>query len=396
MFVALFISILAVLALGLYYLLCRIRAIVLRGKNPDEQPKKTRVVSWCIAGVFILGMVISCVIKPYFFVLIWLHLILFWALFEMLVSLTELLVRKWTKKHPEKLSTEGMSKEEIRKAKRARKFALSKTPYWVTGVAAILVTATYMSISYYLAHKVYRTEYKISTEKQVSALRIALIADSHVGSCFDGEGFAEHLKKIQENDPDLLVISGDYVDDDTTRENMVRSCAALGEFKSTYGVFYVPGNHDRGYSNYRDFTYDDLLAELKKNQVHVLEDKVEELNDSFYVVGRKDRSMKRVPVEQLVAPLDPSKFAIVLDHQPNDYKAEAAAGCDLVLSGHTHGGQMIPIGPIGELIGVNDATYGLEKREETVFIVTSGIADWAIPFKSGTVSEYCIIDIEGI
>jgi predicted MPP superfamily phosphohydrolase len=123
---------------------------------------------------------------------------------------------------------------------------------------------------------------------------------------------------------------------------------------------------------------------------------VEELNDSFYVVGRKDRSMKRVPVEQLVAPLDPSKFAIVLDHQPNDYKAEAAAGCDLVLSGHTHGGQMIPIGPIGELIGVNDATYGLEKREETVFIVTSGIADWAIPFKSGTVSEYCIIDIEGI
>ncbi len=394
MFIALFLSILVVLLLGMYYLLCRIRVLVLRGKNPDELPRKTRKISWLISGSFVVAMIVTCVIRPYFFVLIWLHLILFWALLEMIVSVTELLILKWTKKHPGNLNTEGMSKDEIRKAKRARKFALSKTPYWVTGVAAILLTAVYMSTSYYLAHKVYQTEYKISTEKQVSDLRIALIADSHVGSCFDGEGFAKHMKTIEQAKPDLLVISGDYVDDDTTRVNMVRACQALGEFQCTYGVYYVPGNHDRGYSNYRDFSYDDLLSELKKNNVHVLLDEVLELNDCYYIVGRKDRSMKRMPISDLMTSVDPSKFAIVLDHQPNDYKAEASANCDLVLSGHTHGGQMIPIGPIGELLGINDATYGLEQRGQSIFIVTSGIADWAVPFKSGTVSEYCIIDIE--
>lgn len=158
-------------------------------------------------------------------------------------------------------------------------------------------------------------------------------------------------------------------------------------------MFYVPGNHDKGYSSYRDFTYDDLISELKKNNVTVLQDEVAEVGENYYVVGRKDRSMKRMDISELTASLDPSKFVIVLDHQPNDYKAESQANCDLVLSGHTHGGQMIPIGPFGELIGANDATYGKETRGNTTFIVTSGIADWAIPYKTGTISEYVLIDV---
>ena len=45
-------------------------------------------------------------------------------------------------------------------------------------------------------------------------------------------------------------------------------------------------------------------------------------------------------MEELTADLDPGKFSIVLDHQPQDYEAQAKAGVDLVLSGHTHGGQL--------------------------------------------------------
>ena len=86
---------------------------------------------------------------------------------------------------------------------------------------------------------------------------------------------------------------------------------------------------------------------------------------------------------------------IVLDHQPTDYAAEAAAEVDLVLSGHTHGGQIIEMKLASLLMGANDRTYGTEKREKTDFIVTSGIADWAIKFKTGTKSEYCIVNIVG-
>ena len=98
-------------------------------------------------------------------------------------------------------------------------------------------------------------------------------------------------------------------------------------------------------------------------------------------------------MEELTAELDDSRYQIVLDHQPNDQQAQQLCGVDLVLSGHTHGGQMIPIGWIGEAMGANDQTYGLERRGNTCFIVNSGLSDWAIPCKTGTMSEFGVIDI---
>ena len=68
---------------------------------------------------------------------------------------------------------------------------------------------------------------------------------------------------------------------------------------------------------------------------------------------------------------------------------------DLVFSGHTHGGQFFPINYLGEWTGLNDKTYGLYHSGNTDFIVTSGISDWAIKFKTGCVSEFVIMDIEG-
>lgn len=85
-------------------------------------------------------------------------------------------------------------------------------------------------------------------------------------------------------------------------------------------------------------------------------------------------------MEELTADLDPDKFSIVLDHQPQDYEAQAKAGVDLVLSGHTHGGQLFPLMTIENHtdLALDDRVYGYEKRGSTNFIVTSGISDWAI------------------
>ena len=99
-------------------------------------------------------------------------------------------------------------------------------------------------------------------------------------------------------------------------------------------------------------------------------------------------------MKELVSGLDPQKYTIVLDHQPHDYEAQEEAGVDLVLSGHTHGGQLFPVNYVGEWTGENDKTYGLEKKGNTNFIVTSGISDWAIRFKTGCKSEFVIVDIQ--
>ena len=76
---------------------------------------------------------------------------------------------------------------------------------------------------------------------------------------------------------------------------------------------------------------------------------------------------------------------------PDSLAAEAEAGVDLVLSGHAHGGQFIPIGLISSLF--NDSCYGKTSLQQTVFLVTSGLGSWELKLKTGTVSEYVIIDL---
>jgi predicted MPP superfamily phosphohydrolase len=98
--------------------------------------------------------------------------------------------------------------------------------------------------------------------------------------------------------------------------------------------------------------------------------------------------------EELLSSVDMDRYVILLDHQPYDFDAEAAAGADLVLCGHTHGGQFIPINHIGEWIGENALRYGHEKRQNTDFIVSSGISNWTFRFKTGCHSEIVVIDLK--
>ena len=176
---------------------------------------------------------------------------------------------------------------------------------------------------------------------------------------------------------------------------MLETTKALNNLKSTYGVYFIYGNHDKGYFNNRGFDDSDIRLELNNNNVTILEDNYVSITDNIVLIGRKDRSDKtRQEAYNLTKDIDKNKYIIMLDHQPNDYNNEIKSQADLVLSGHTHGGQLFPLGPLGLLIKANDKIYGLEKRENTNFIVTSGIGGWALKFKTGTISEYNIIDIK--
>lgn len=285
------------------------------------------------------------------------------------------------------------------------------------GTVALVLAVVYLAVGYVQANNVWQTDYTVTTDKAVGTLRVALIADSHVGTTFDGDGLAPHIEEINKQNPDVLVVTGDFVDEDTSREDMVAACRTLGKATPKFGTYFVFGNHDKGlYSNgERGYTGDDLIAELEKNGVTVLQDESVLIDDRFYLVGRQDASEEtdfgggRASIAELASTLDRSKYSIVLDHQPRDYDAETAAGVDLVLSGHTHGGQMIPLMQIIRWFHVgddnvyglesshlgDDNVYGYENHDHTDFIVTSGISDWAIQFKTGCRSEYVIVDIQG-
>ena len=276
-----------------------------------------------------------------------------------------------------------------------RKIGKCEISYNLEGAAAIVLTVVYLGVGWYNGHHVFQTDYRFESNKPLRRdYRIVEIADSHFGITQTGATFAREMQRVQDLNPDAVVIVGDFVDDDSDKADMVEACQALGDLDTPFGVFFVYGNHDNGYYKYRNFDSAELRNELEKNGVTILADESVLLDDSLYLVGRRDRSdHSRLSMDELMAGLDKTRYSVVLDHQPNDYDAEAAAGADLVLSGHTHGGHIFPAGQIGRLMGANDAVYGVTKRGNTSFVITSGISGWAIPFKTGTFSEIAVIDI---
>ena len=262
------------------------------------------------------------------------------------------------------------------------------------GCLALLTAAACLVPGFFFCCHVRKTTYDLSTEKDIDTLCIAMLADSHIGTTFDGDRFAVYLEEIMEQQPDLLLIPGDFVDDSSRRADMLRACEALGDIHPRYGVWFSYGNHDKGYYSGRDFSADELASALEKNNVHILEDETA-LVGNLCIVGRRDAMwQERAPLNELLKDVGTDKYIIVLDHEPTDYEEEAKTAADLVVSGHTHGGQIIPIGQISEWLKINDRTYGHEKRNHTDFIVTSGISDWAMHFKTGTQSEYVILRVK--
>lgn len=269
------------------------------------------------------------------------------------------------------------------------------------GAVAVVLAVGYLSVCWFLAHHISATEYSIETDKAVGELRIIQIADAHIGTTFGARGFENAVEKMRAYDPDVVVITGDFVDDGTTERDLKACCRALSSLNPRYGVYFAFGNHDKSYKRSlvtRDGD-DEFLAVLEESGIRVLQDETVLLQDEFYLVGRQDMSFSkngvRASMDELMSELDMSKYSIILDHQPRDYAAQAAVGADLVLSGHTHGGQLVPFAPLVAILGSNDQVYGHEKRSNTDFIVTSGISDWELDFKSGCGSEYVVIDVRG-
>lgn len=362
MWVVIFGSLMLAGVLGLFYLLTRFHKFA----PMQRLAQKHRFLSWLLALVPLGAVCLFALINIPALIVVLIHLAVIW----LVCDLAGAIVRKIAKK-----------------TERRR---------YIEGGFALVLTAFVLTAGWYLAHHVYETDYTFRTDKPLpdGRLRIVEIADLHLGITLDGEGFARELEKVRAVRPDIIVIAGDYVDDDSTWEDTVIATKALGQVETKYGIYYSIGNHDSGYFNSRSFTREMLYAELEKNGIIALDDEAAEAAPGVTVLGRLDKSFSaRAPIADLMEKIDPAQYVVCMDHQPNDYANEAAANVDLVVSGHTHGGHIFPAGYIGLWMGANDRVYGTETRGNTNFVVTSGISGWAIPFKTGTISEFCVIDI---
>lgn len=268
-----------------------------------------------------------------------------------------------------------------------------------SGSIALMLTAMIIGYGYYNIYQIERTEYTITKKETVeNDYKMVVLSDLHYGITLDKKQLLQVVKRINKENADIIILDGDLVDENTTYKQMKEAFETLGQIKSTYGIYYVYGNHDQNdYATSPNYTKKQLASTIKKSNIKILEDQTVTLNQEINLIGRKDKgdgTNKRKSIKNLTKNLNKRNEWIVLDHQPLEYQKVQQAKCDVILSGHTHGGQVWPAGLFSTLFHLNELNYGHKKIDQMNAIVTSGIAGWGYPIRTEHHSEYVVINIQ--
>ncbi|TYR72600.1 metallophosphoesterase [Rossellomorea vietnamensis] len=234
-------------------------------------------------------------------------------------------------------------------------------------------------------------DYDIQIDKGSSTLdelHIVMAADMHFG-LLSGKDHAERfVKETNALNPDIILLPGDLFDDDVQPFLDQEIDKILSKLQAPFGVYASLGNHDR-----HDGTMKELIESLEQGGITVLYDETVDVEGQFTLIGRKDRiDDERLPLDALINDVDQTKPKILIDHQPYDLDIAQREGIDLMVSGHTHRGQIFPGSLLTDMIYEND--WGHLQKEQMHSIVTSGFGFWGPPIRLGTRAEVVSIWVE--
>ena len=229
---------------------------------------------------------------------------------------------------------------------------------------------------------------EITIPKQANgmeSLNAVVMSDIHLGTIVGNGRLERIVNKANSLNPDIILLVGDILDEDLEPVIRQNAGATLKQLSAPLGVFGVMGNHEYIGGPEPAFRY------LTDHGIIMLRDSVAKLNNSFYLVGREDfqkgrfAGQERKPIESLMKQIENDLPVIVLDHQPFHPERASQAGVDLMLSGHTHNGQLWPLNLITDAMFV--LGYGYGKVGEMQMYVSSGVGTWGPPLRVGNRPE---------
>ncbi len=238
-----------------------------------------------------------------------------------------------------------------------------------------------------------KTTYDLQTSKDIPDTKIVMISDLHYPNAMTEEELSNIVKDLQKEKPSFYILNGDIVDEFTTVDQMKTVFQTLGKLTKTADVYYVFGNHDnQHYANDPVFSKETLKKVIESNGITVLQDDILHFSN-ITLIGREDLEENRRSLHSLMRTCDLDSYIVVFDHQPSDLKLCKELGVDLQLSGHTHSGQIFPIGSLANSLGIFEHDYGMIKKGNFTQITTSGIHGWGFPTRTEGISEYVSISI---
>lgn len=245
--------------------------------------------------------------------------------------------------------------------------------------------------TYYYAHDIEPASLQITNEfitlhnvpTPFNGFKIIQFSDTHIGFQYSFTQLEKLVKKINDQNADLIVFTGDLIDEPQTFQSSERLIEILQQLRAKHGKFWIYGNHDHGgygtdmvkeIMNQADFQ---LLKNSHKNIV--LE------NESITLAGVDDLILGSADLESALMNSIPEQFTVLLAHEPDYADTAVNYPVDVQLSGHSHGGQVrLPF--IGHLYTPFYAEKYIQGKYELnngnfLLYVNRGIGTTRLPFR---------------
>lgn len=239
-----------------------------------------------------------------------------------------------------------------------------------------------------------RTQGPVPAAYADKPLKLGVITDMHLGRLLTAGRLGRAVELLAPEQPDAILYVGDIIDDHI-KLDAEATAAALAVAQPRLGHWAVPGNHE-----YISGSIDKSLDFLRAVGMHVLRDQWAVVDNSFVLAGRDDLSkpgftgIQRGSMEEILTDL-PEQYRslplVVMDHQPAALDEARNAGTALMLSGHTHNGQLWPFNFVTELRYENP--LGLLTKGDFHSIVSAGTGTWGPPLRTTGRAEVLLVTV---
>lgn len=255
-----------------------------------------------------------------------------------------------------------------------------------TGIGAVTGGAAYGFLYGRGALELTRVTVPVSgLPPELAGVRVGLITDIHRSRWVTAEDVVAAVNLVMSAKPDVIVLGGDYVTWGD-RQYVGAAADALSDLSAPHGVFAILGNHDDDH---------DMPAALASKRVQVLRDARTRLvigGSALELVGIRFWTKRQAEIAALVREAkDP---VVLLAHDPRRFTEAAALNVPLVLSGHTHGGQVV-LPALGAVAARNfPVVAGMARRDRTTLFVSRGVGTVYVPIRVNCPPEVVLLTLQ--